>query len=828
MANPFDTLATDKRQNPFDALATRQSVNPFDAATQKLSTKTSAGLTQIATQAGVGERAKAIKPKGEDPNKIFSGGPIMDVLDTMNTIGYGVVGVLKGKTFREGVRTRESFTKGAKSAADFTVGLIADIVVDPLTWLGGLGLISKAVGKPIAKTIPKVGKSVSLAAQEGSKAAQVAKNAGDFLGKKFVYVYGQPVFRKMERAFKAGSYAQSKLVNDLIKPLNDAGLGKVASVFKKNKVADLIRRSPAELQKMVKGGALSQDQYRAVTAAWEQVDTYMKEAQRLKMVSEETRDAVGAYVANLRGNKISLVGWNSLVKRKAIDPIEKIAMGTIMDAGTVTEVTLLRQAAIVERGRFLEKITKTFGETAEQVGYKRVGEGFGLLTNKWVPEVIHDHITTAYKMDRTFGQLMTAGFKYGKVILNPATWVRNFFSNKILMNFQADVPYWRMPDLMKTVSKDMHLEKTGVTSEVLDLARRNGIGKGTMVSEEMGALMGFASEQGLKGKLGRVAKGIGGGYQKMEEFDKLMAFYYNHITKKLPADVAAQKAKDALFEYGEVGPAILKLRQTLFGFPFITFATKATKATAKTILEHPERIGRIGKLKTAIENLGNQGRLKAERANEPLYIKNGLFIRLPSEDDKGRSVYFDMTYLLPFGDLVTGAIFAKDRPTTSRLEAMMGSTPVFSALTELAQNKDFFGNEIYPKQGTGGEQGGAIMKYLLKTYSPSALEEAIDITFDEDSREYLGALGLLPFRWGKSIKAGAEAGGTSQRTFPQEVARSMFGIKMTPIDLENERAKRENEYRQMLIEYLRSELGEDGDFAVFEIPYVPKESSLRK
>src|SRR3990167_6271401 len=74
--------------------------------------QTPEGLEQLAKARGLGKESERILAgKGENPEKIYSGGIVNDIFDTLNALQYGVVGVLKGKSFMEGLRTRESFTK---------------------------------------------------------------------------------------------------------------------------------------------------------------------------------------------------------------------------------------------------------------------------------------------------------------------------------------------------------------------------------------------------------------------------------------------------------------------------------------------------------------------------------------------------------------------------------------------------------------------------------------------------------------------------------------------------------------------------------------------
>ena len=68
--------------------------------------KSSDGLYNLAVQSGLKDKADSIlaSQKGEETKKIYSGGFISDIFDTLNALQYGVTGTLKGKGFLEDFR----------------------------------------------------------------------------------------------------------------------------------------------------------------------------------------------------------------------------------------------------------------------------------------------------------------------------------------------------------------------------------------------------------------------------------------------------------------------------------------------------------------------------------------------------------------------------------------------------------------------------------------------------------------------------------------------------------------------------------------------------
>jgi hypothetical protein len=168
---------------------------------------------------------------------------------------------------------------------------------------------------------------------------------------------------------------------------------------------------------------------------------------------------------------------------------------------------------------------------------------------------------------------------------------------------------------------------------------------------------------------------------------KLSAFIFNR-KKGLGIEDAWKAAESATFNYAQVTPFVRKLRTSLFGFPFITFTTKATPIVVETALKAPQRISVFGKIKNDIENAADIKETAAERASEPAYIRDGFYIKLPIKDKNGNSAYFDLTYIIPFGDLVSGNFFNRQTSRETGLpesttQALLSNSPVINLIKEI-------------------------------------------------------------------------------------------------------------------------------------------------
>jgi len=129
--------------------------------TKKYDLKSTEGLYELAKDKGLQKDADRLlaTQTGEKNKQIFSGGFISDIFDGLNALQYGVTGVLKGKSFLEGVKTRQSFSDqdalGDKGLPGMIAGIALDIAVDPLTYIAPASIFRKIPG---ATKLAKAGK----------------------------------------------------------------------------------------------------------------------------------------------------------------------------------------------------------------------------------------------------------------------------------------------------------------------------------------------------------------------------------------------------------------------------------------------------------------------------------------------------------------------------------------------------------------------------------------------------------------------------------------------------------------------------------------------
>ena len=794
----------------------------FGSPAQAQDLTTPSGLQATAERAGLGEQAqKILETKGEKPEQIFSGGFIQDTFDTLNLLQHGVTGLIQGKGFAEGVKTRASFTeKGEQGLGDLgipgtIVGIVLDIAVDPLTYLGGFGILKRA--------IQFAGKGAKAAGQVISK-LPIAEKAGQQLGKMFVYRFGQDAAYKelAERSIKnAGIGVQNVL--DLARPIT--------------KLDNISQKAIAEARKAGTLDNLPADLLAKAKPAFDELDRLGQEAVKVGLLNAETyAENVGKYIARLYKTKEIPEGIVGKVKgvfeakpkridlqrfKKRTDIPEEVreAMGEILEAGYPTAKALVQLTRSVENAKFFGEEATKWGSDVIEEGLKKLPEtkALGSLSGKAVPTPIFDDIQEIIRTKTPTEKVLSSivqGFKFGKVILNPATHARNVMSNFILNDFEGLSP--ARLDVYAKAAKQL-ITKGDLYQE----AKKAGLGLDTFASGELRDILSQNLGQ-QAGKFKTALNKIADVYQKEEEFAK-MAQYIFQKSKGLSPEEAYKVAERATFNYSQVTPFIRRVRESIFGLPFITFTYKVTPQVAKTLVTKPTKISKIGKIKEGIENQADLQELTAERETEPSWVRDGFFVKLPMKDKEGRSAYFDLTYILPFGDLLSGQLLKRDVKRETGLkesvpEALLKKSPFLNVIKELAKNQDFFGNRIFRESDDIEDQMGDILRHLVKTYAPPLLADQIPGGYRKgDERR--------PAQWQQLFggDTGTEAGRSQRRTTAQELLK-LVGLKIQPIDLQTQATFAEQEKEKAL----RTLLKEAGEISEFTGPFIPKEKKIQR
>lgn len=297
---------------------------------------------------------------------------------------------------------------------------------------------------------------------------------------------------------------------------------------------------------------------------------------------------------------------------------------------------------------------------------------------------------------RKFFDQMTSLWKIGKTAYNPATHSRNIVSNAILADMGGLSPIRRF---------DVYLESA-----------KQFVNKGKYFNEaKSGGLFGkeFQFEINQMFRDATSAKDPASFWSKMvrvyrqgpptrvyqgeEQFFKMAKFIQNR-QKGLSVADAVRDAHKWIFDYSTVSPFVALGRRTFF--PFITFQAKALPRIFETAIKHPLRIGKYWAAYEAYNRhsktrLGlNDEQYRELRQNTPDYIrKGGMWLLLPERDQNGNYQFINMTYFMPWGDIISGG--SNEGGLFSGLpeplqNILVPSHPIVRLPFELALNKSIF------------------------------------------------------------------------------------------------------------------------------------------
>ena len=440
------------------------------------------------------------------------------------------------------------------------------------------------------------------------------------------------------------------------------------------------------------------------------------------------------------------------------------------------------------------------------------------LSGKFVPESVHKMLSEMERpltaVEKGLGKVM-GSWKYGKVILNPAGHIRNLFSNLILNSWEGLSPH--RIDIYAEGASDLAKYRKGLPTKWIKEVEEMGFDLNTFAHNEIGDLIKNNAGEGVSGKITNAVKGVAEklqtAYGEEESWGKISQYIFQRKSGKSINDAWAI-AQRATFDYSQVTPFVRRLRSSMFGFPFVTFGLKAGQQFAKTAITHPGRISYIGKIKTAIESQADLKELTRERASQPPWVRDGFYIKLPIKDKAGRSAYFDMTYVLPFGDLVTGQFLSRGIDKETGLKegipsALIKKSPFINLIRELATNKDFSGNKIWKDSDDTHKQLADVSRHLLRFSLPPSASDVLP-----------GGTGVGGKRQESTIQSllnQKDLSSTQKRTLTQELLRQ-FGVKITPVnaDVQDEISKYyDNKAMQTFLK-------ESGLVKEYSSLYVPK------
>lgn len=815
----------------------QENLNKLGLKPLRADTDTSSGLYNIAYHNGLRDEADDIMRShtGESTKEIFSGGFITDIFDTLNSLQYGITGMLKGKGFAEGVKTRQSFSDkdalGDHGLPGVVVGILLDIAVDPLTYIAPSTILGKIPGVTKgAKAAKEIvfGKQVKRIIDDSGRVfhQQVGgTSAGKYMADKFAYMFGaDPIFREAWEKSSKNIGVGSTNISNMVKQIGKFGDDVGEKLLSKDEIGRFKRVPIDELSRM-----LPAEQFKIVQKVWDDLDNLGKEAVDLGLLDagkfEENfgtyiKGAFDEYEKAIKKNPFNTkkVGIKGVKARKELTPEEfaKVAAekGQIDNPAYLLFKSTFDLLKDVENAKLFKTIDSAFSSITKLDNFKRLPDTarLGALKGKYIPEQMFDYIQETIKpTDINIGKKLIAAFKFNKVILNPATHIRNILSNRILNWWKLGVQPWNI----KLDAQVMKALKQGDSNKWIKEAKPLGYGANTFASQEIKHMLDDPQAslfgKGLGSKWGNIKQSLANVYQQEENYAKLSGYIFQR-QKGINPEEAWKAAESATFNYAQVTPFVRRMRTSLWGMPFITFGIKAAPVAVETALKKPGRISVIGKIKTAIENQSDIKETDREKASEAPWIKDGFYIKLPIKDKEGRSAYFDMTYILPFGDLISGQILERQIGRETGLKesipsSILSMNPVLNFLKEISRNQDFSGRRIWKESDSVEKQTSDLMRHASKTFLPPLVADQIPGGYDSKGERVQSGF----------VKAGGDKSGTQQRNLMQELLK-VVGAKIQPIDVDIQESMQEWNRKKGLSTLLR----DNNLVKEFSSTYIPK------
>jgi hypothetical protein len=351
--------------------------------------------------------------------------------------------------------------------------------------------------------------------------------------------------------------------------------------------------------------------------------------------------------------------------------------------------------------------------------------------------------------------------------LNPGTHGRNIGSNFVLADLAGLAPFKvhrYVQGARSLAKKDKYYQEfkeagSALTNTFAGVELPKLLDEAETISEFTRGASSFLAATTRKFK--QAFAKAGDAYQAEEQWFK-MSFFIDQRKRGLGVKEAANAAEDALFDYQRVPWLIDEIRR--YGVvPFITFPYKALPATAKALAKRPAAISRYGHIIRTFE--APKREQEGERSALPTYMQDG-WMRLPGQDPKGRVRYLNLEYVLPWGDLGEAFSLKGYLGEGGRQSAFL-NIPAANLVSAAVSGRDqFLDREIKDMPGGWPRYIYNFAVPPLAGYAGQELAAAFrGVPVDKRSRR-------------------------EPRSKAQAVLSSFFGVKIRPVDIDEERAYR--------------------------------------
>ena len=582
---------------------------------------------------------------------------------------------------------------------------------------------------------------------------------------------------------------------------------------------------------------LNATQKRALKRATKNVDQKIEDIHK-KIVNSYVHGGEGylkrVYLSKESAKRLAKYGYykptrldlTSAMHRKDIPYEIRKEMGEILTAAYPAAKGIMLEGKDVSFGRFFEVISENpdWASETEVQGWTKMPKDprLGKLSEMYVePRIAGDindvmKFTSDEELDK-FLKRINATWKATKTIMNPATHLRNIYSNTIMLDFSG-VPHTDQIRLLPEAIRAIRGE--GRFAQQFKASRLNNT---TFTTQELGEYLDIAAEDrgfldmSLPDKLVKIygkaslvdtklGQFMGRVYQMEEVLGKAVKFI-SEIEKGKSIIEARQEANKWMFDYSEIPSLVRRLRTNpIFGMPFLTWSYKAFPRIIETAITRPITFWKYpvifsALLKYSLKALGiDDDEWEKIKADLPERMIKGEWLLLPFRDSKGKLQMLDLTYILPYKDVYDVVESGFSLATSGRLnnaddivDGILGlvQAPILKTTAELLTNRQTYTNQqIWFDIDNPGEKLQKAFDHMYKTFMPSLAPEIPFLS--QGGYAYHKIRSVLSDRddyYGRTF------------SFGPAITSVMLGLKTSPIEpeknIERKEAKLQNELIQL-------------------------------
>lgn len=432
----------------------------------------------------------------------------------------------------------------------------------------------------------------------------------------------------------------------------------------------------------------------------------------------------------------------------------------------------------------------------------------GQLAGRWIDKDVWAMLKESTQPDKQLGETAVQYFKKVKVIWNPSAYARNAMSAAIQNWWRLGLGPWKIGTYLEA---SRELKNDG---PIIKEMRKHGFSMRSGAINEI--LSNYVNEVTFGKKFGKstsktkeivkhVDRTLANSYGNIDNVAKVAGFIHAREVLGWDPEKAMRAAYEATYNYSQVTPFVHQMRRAIWGVPFITFNIKSIGLVASTLKNAPNRISVFGKARNDLfKSAGIEGEQESETM--PDWMRDDSFLmRLPWKDGKGRSMYFDLSYIMPIGAIMDG----------SYLKDPVQNNPVLQLVRELSRNKTASGRKIFNEFDDIEQVIADMFIHSAKLGLPPIVEQQLSKGYNNDGTRELGNMPKL-------ASTDTQDMGPNERTFYQESFR-LLGLNVSPFELDS----RERTFDWNRKRNLQQMLANEGVLSEFTRPYLPKDSPLR-